>query len=238
MTKEKTTKTTKKEKKILSIMRRIPLERFGYADVPIAIYESTFFDTEKLEEVWLKVEQSVQTMRNAHTEVLGEIHKVERERRQNEQTERENESKIKKDEEFEQWANDNSEAILQKRQEFDLDPQMITDVSVARMCLKDIEKAKPIIAKSKKATNVVKIDTLQVGDEKIIFEGKVCYVGDITTFTRKDDGTEGQRATFKVDDNTAAITIPLWGNKTKYVNEFVIGDKVRVRGYRRTIFQH
>jgi replication factor A1 len=123
--------------------------------------------------------------------------------------------------------NDILTMIQEKRNE--LGPDVINDESAAMIVARELGvdsvKMSPV---ARQRIEDIDETTKNVGG--II--GRVDRIGEVRTFTRKDDSSEGRVASIFISDETGSIRVALWDDMTKAITEehISIGSIIQIRG--------
>ena len=117
--------------------------------------------------------------------------------------------------------------IQEKRNE--LGPEVINDESAAMIVAREL--GVDLLTMSPSARQ--RIEDIDESTKNVSgLVGRVDRIGEVRTFTRKDDNSEGRVVSIFVSDETGSIRVALWDDKTKAVTEeyISIGSVVQIRG--------
>ncbi|MHA1136942.1 MAG: hypothetical protein ACTSSE_10690 [Candidatus Thorarchaeota archaeon] len=123
--------------------------------------------------------------------------------------------------------NDILTMIQEKRNE--LGPEVINDESAAMIVARELGvdsvKMSPV---ARMRIEDIDETTKNVGG----IVGRVDRIGEVRTFTRKDDSSEGRVASIFISDETGSIRVALWDDMTKAITEehISIGSIIQIRG--------
>ncbi|MGY5859645.1 MAG: OB-fold nucleic acid binding domain-containing protein [Candidatus Thorarchaeota archaeon] len=117
--------------------------------------------------------------------------------------------------------------IQEKRNE--LGPEVINDESAAMIVAREL--GVDLLTMSPSARQ--RIEDINESTKNVTgLVGRVDRIGEVRTFTRKDDNSEGRVVSIFVSDETGSIRVALWDDKTKAVTEeyISVGSIVQIRG--------
>lgn len=123
--------------------------------------------------------------------------------------------------------NDILTMIQEKRNE--LGPEVINDESAAMIVAREL--GVDLLKMSPSARQRIEdIDETTKNVAGLV--GRVDRIGDVRTFTRKDDNSEGRVVSIFISDETGSIRVALWDDMTKAVTDehISVGSIIQIRG--------
>ena len=117
--------------------------------------------------------------------------------------------------------------IQEKRNE--LGPEVINDESAAMIVAREL--GVDLLKMSPSARQRIEdIDETTKNVSGLV--GRVDRIGEVRTFKRKDDSSEGRVASIFISDETGSIRVALWDDKTQAITEdyISVGSIVQIRG--------
>ena len=123
--------------------------------------------------------------------------------------------------------NDILTMIQEKRNE--LGPEVINDESAAMIVARELDI--DLLKMSPNARQRIEdIDETTKNVAGLV--GRVDRIGEVRTFTRKDDSSEGRVASIFISDETGSIRVALWDDKTKAITDehISVGSIIQIRG--------
>jgi replication factor A1 len=123
--------------------------------------------------------------------------------------------------------NDILTMIQEKRNE--LGPEVINDESAAMIVAREL--GVDLLKMSPSARQRIE-DINETTKNVAGLVGRVDRIGDVRTFTRKDDNSEGRVASIFISDETGSIRVALWDDMTKAITEdhISVGSIIQIRG--------